>query len=223
MRDPSVAGPGPPVHADAFLGRNKVRRSVQAGFAAVGRAERGQKGCRGALAVGAQDLRHRKGGPGQIQGGQGPPHAVQAQIHVKKALALQMGQHFLKVLKRCAHARHTTRKRFVCQRGAPWIAIILSSGNVIIRSVPICFLPCAPHHEQPLSAVLHGFGSEGRRSTSFQLEGSGMNDSAVHSDGLGGNVGAFIRCESDGQSHTVFRLSQASQGDGCGFIFQEFR
>ena len=68
VRGPAFGGPGTSVHADAFLGRDKVRRSVQTGFAAVGHAERGQKGRCGTLAVGAQNLDHREGGPGQIQG-----------------------------------------------------------------------------------------------------------------------------------------------------------
>ena len=116
VRSPGFAGQGPAVHADAFLGRDEMRRGVHAGFASVGRAERCQKGRRGTLTVGAQNLDHREGGPGQIQGGQDAAHTIQAHVHVEKTEAVQMGQHILKIVEHCVHGRHSTRKRAACQR-----------------------------------------------------------------------------------------------------------
>ncbi len=117
VRCPGFAGQGLPVHADALFGRNKMRRGVQAGFTAVSRAERGQKGRRGTLAVSAQNLDHRERRSGQVQGGQGAAHAIQAHVHVKKAEAVQMGQYVLKIVEHGAHGRHSIRKRAACQQG----------------------------------------------------------------------------------------------------------
>lgn len=72
-------------------------RGIKTDAATVDRAERGQKGGSGALAIGAEHLDDRERRAFQIKRPQRPPHAVEAEVHMEHAQRVQMAPDVLKI------------------------------------------------------------------------------------------------------------------------------
>ena len=90
-KGPQVGLQHPAIDADAFARCEEMGRGVETRAKPVCLCDGGEKGRRGALAVGAHHLRHGVGRTAEVEGGEGCMHPVESEIHMKEAKPLEMG------------------------------------------------------------------------------------------------------------------------------------